>query len=273
MTQDFLDAIKALDLKIQMAIDQHAAALYRAMWRGEKDIDVLEKLADPLLHNCPESAEEDYRNFIEYIREFNPNIARNHEDLLDDLIGYKNHIIFAAAKLARELHKGQTDKGGNDYFTSHLLKVAETGTDIYEKTVGFLHDAAEDCGISEKEIILRLQQIMEDWMAHPDNYNDLIDEFDDLGFYPNEVYHPLRDDEWEMIEKALVALNHHRYPSREEYIENIKKNKLALKVKLNDLKSNMDLSRISSPTEKDLKRRERYGKEYETLLEALDVIC
>jgi len=48
---------------------------------------------------------------------------------------------------------------------------------------------------------------------------------------------------------------------------------LALKVKLNDLKSNMDLSRIISPTEKDLKRRERYEKEYEALLKALDAIC
>lgn len=33
-----------------------------------------------------------------------------------------------------------------------------------------------------------------------------------------------------------------------------------------DLKNNMDISRISEPTEKDLVRIERYKKEYEKLL-------
>ena len=44
---------------------------------------------------------------------------------------------------------------------------------------------------------------------------------------------------------------------------------LALKVKMNDLKNNMDLSRIQQPTEKDLARVERYKVEYENLLNVL----
>ena len=45
-------------------------------------------------------------------------------------------------------------------------------------------------------------------------------------------------------------------------------NMLALKVKLNDLRSNMDVSRIAEPTEKDMERLERYKKEYERLMNA-----
>ena len=43
---------------------------------------------------------------------------------------------------------------------------------------------------------------------------------------------------------------------------------LALKVKLNDLRSNMDVRRIAEPTEKDMERLERYKKEYERLMNA-----
>ena len=38
---------------------------------------------------------------------------------------------------------------------------------------------------------------------------------------------------------------------------------------MNDLKNNMDLSRIPNPTEKDLARVERYKVEYEKLLNVL----
>jgi len=176
-------------------------------------------------------------------------------------------LIYAAAKLARELHKGQSDKGGHDYFTSHLLQVAKLGNDSFTIVVGFLHDAAEDCEITEHDVILRLQEIMDDWAKHPEKYNDLVDEFEELMRCPNDIDHPLRDDEWNKIEEALKALNHHRHPTREEYIENIKKNQLAIRVKLNDLKNNMDLSRIPNPSEKDIARKQRYEREYKDLLE------
>ena len=72
--------------------------------------------------------------------------------------------------------------------------------------------------------------------------------------------------EWEEIANALHCLNHHSAPTREEYIKRISKNPLARKVKMNDLESNMDISRIPNPTEKDFERLERYKKEYNFLL-------
>lgn len=41
---------------------------------------------------------------------------------------------------------------------------------------------------------------------------------------------------------------------------------LPLRVKLNDLRNNLDISRIPQPTSKDLERIERYKAEYGELL-------
>lgn len=43
---------------------------------------------------------------------------------------------------------------------------------------------------------------------------------------------------------------------------------LPLRVKLNDLRNNLDISRIPQPTTKDLERNERYKVEYGELLNA-----
>ena len=44
---------------------------------------------------------------------------------------------------------------------------------------------------------------------------------------------------------------------------------IALHVKLNDMRNNMDISRISNPTTEDYTRLERYKKEYEILIQML----
>ena len=92
---------------------------------------------------------------------------------------------------------------------------------------------------------------------------------EDIDVYPCEVTHSITDEEREELKNALNLLNHHTASSREEYIKRIVGNHLALKVKMSDLKNNMDLSRIPQPTEKDLVRVERYKVEYEKLLNVL----
>ena len=72
------------------------------------------------------------------------------------------------------------------------------------------------------------------------------------------------------IATALHTLNHHNAPNRTAYIQKIKQNMLAVKVKLNDLRNNMDISRIPQPTSKDLERLERYKAEYDELIDALN---
>ena len=92
---------------------------------------------------------------------------------------------------------------------------------------------------------------------------------EDIDVYPCEVTHSITDEEREEFKTALNLLNHHAASSREEYINRISENRLALKVKIHDLENNMDLSRIPHPTDKDLARIERYKAEYRKLLDCL----
>ena len=147
-------------------------------------------------------------------------------------------IVQSAADIACQLHKGQKDKAGVDYFTGHLSAVTKMGNTWQEQVVGYLHDASEDTPNSVEEVL------------------NLLDE---------KLESPLSEADREELATALRLLNHHLSPDRETYIQRIKSNALATKVKLHDLMHNMDLSRIPNPTQKDCERVERYKSEYDYL--------
>ena len=69
------------------------------------------------------------------------------------LVNKEKNIIQCAAVLACELHKGQVDKAGVDYFTGHLTAVAKMGTTWQHQVVGYLHDASEDTPHSVEEVL------------------------------------------------------------------------------------------------------------------------
>ena len=85
------------------------------------------------------------------------------------------------------------------------------------------------------------------------------------------MYFPSEND-WQEMGEALAILNHHTAPDREEYINRFGENQLALKVKLNDMRNNMDISRIPSATPIDYERLERYKSENKVLLDMLPPI-
>ena len=47
-------------------------------------------------------------------------------------------LVRCAAALARQLHKGQVDKAGVDYFSGHLTIVAKMRQTWQEQVVGYL---------------------------------------------------------------------------------------------------------------------------------------
>lgn len=141
----------------------------------------------------------------------------------------------AAAQLARQLHTHQTDKAGVDYFEGHLSTVASMAKTWQACVVGYLHDASEDTPHTVNQVV------------------DMLENICGASLSPTD-----RTD----IATALTLLNHHNAPDRETYIQRIAQNALARAVKLNDLTHNMDLSRLSNPSPKDLTRLERYKKEY-----------
>ena len=133
-----------------------------------------------------------------------------------------------AIEIATEAHKGQYDKAGNDYI-GHPLRVMEVGKTENEKIVGVLHDVVEDT----------------DW-----TFEALAAE----GF-SEEVIAALR-----CVTKLSENENY------DDFIERVKKNPLAVAVKINDLSDNMDIRRLPYLSDKDVKRLKKYLKAYKRLV-------
>lgn len=146
----------------------------------------------------------------------------------------ENRLLQAAKEVASELHAGQKDKGGQDYFKGHLTSVAKQGKTWQETFLGYLHDAAEDTPHTEEEVL------------------DMVEKKAGIS---------LAEKDRTRLHKALCLLNRHNFPTREEYIVQLCTDPLAAKVKCHDLTNNMDLSRLPSPTERDYSRLERYKRE------------
>ena len=244
----------------------------------ERDLNYMDEYMDTLFDFMDPMSDTEMlmRQYNDYIATFDPEEARRRIDSLENDMGYMTKIVYAAGLVAKKLHKGQVDKGGNDYFEFHLLKVADAGFDWKEKVVGFLHDASEDCNMMVEDVMNLLDEEISRILDNPkENWWEedwWEDWMEDIDKYPCETTHVMTTEERDEIETALTLLNHHTAPSREEYISRISNNFLALKVKLNDLRNNMDITRIPDPTEKDYARMDRYKKEYQTLIEALDDI-
>lgn len=241
----------------------------------ERDIVYMDEYMDALFDFMdPESDTEMLmRQYYDYIATFDAEDARERTERLENDMGYMTKIIYAAGLVAQKLHKGQVDKGGHDYFESHLLKVAVAGFDWKEKIVGFLHDASEDCNVAVEDVMNLLDEEISRVVDNPKEHwydEEWWEEWmEDIAVYPCTVIHVMTIEERDEIKTALTLLNHHTASSREEYINHISRNFLALKVKLHDLESNMDIKRILEPNEKDHARIERYKKEYDILMEAL----
>lgn len=140
-------------------------------------------------------------------------------------------MMYKASALARKLHAGQKDKGGNDYFSSHVAKVADSflcykkdnaiGNSLLQ-TIAYLHDTVEDTPMT-------------------------LDELRRLGFS-------------ETVVSCVDSLTRRDGEDYMTYIARVKKDPIAKIVKAHDLINNMDLSRIPAPDREDRNRTKRYGK-------------
>ena len=137
-------------------------------------------------------------------------------------------MLHKAIQIATEAHKGQLDKSGKDYI-GHPLRVMEMGKTEEEKIVGVLHDVAEDTS----------------WT---------FEALEAEGFSP-EIIAALR-----CVTKLSENENY------DDFIERVKKNPLAVAVKINDLSDNMDIRRLPYLSDKDVKRLKKYLKAYKKLI-------
>lgn len=138
-------------------------------------------------------------------------------------------VLNKAIVIATNVHKGQVDKGRMPYI-DHPLRVMAMGSTTEEKIVGVLHDVVEDS----------------DW-----TFEQLIAE----GFSE------------EIIEALRCVTKLSEYEPYDAFIERVKRNSLAVKVKINDLTDNMDIRRLPSITEDDIIRLRKYLQAYRQLID------
>ena len=131
-----------------------------------------------------------------------------------------------AIRLMFDLHKEQTDKSGLPY-VFHPWHVAESMDDEIAATVALLHDAVEDTDLT-------------------------LEDVREAGFP-------------EAVVAALGCMTHDDSVDYMDYVRALAPNAVARKVKLADLRHNADITRLDTPTEKDLARREKYLKAIELL--------
>ena len=131
-------------------------------------------------------------------------------------------MLERAIEIAVEAHKGQLDKGGNPYIL-HPLRVMMFVDFELEKIVAVLHDVVEDSN----------------W-----TFEALLAE----GF-SNEVI--------EALKSVTKKSDNEDYDS---FIQRAIRNPIGRKVKIADLRDNLDVTRIPELGEKDLQRINKYKK-------------
>ncbi len=131
-----------------------------------------------------------------------------------------NSLLEKALTIAYNAHAGQVDKAGEPYIL-HPLRVMLKMNSDEEKIVALLHDVVEDTDIT-------------------------IDALSREGFSPEVV-------------NAIAWLSKSPDVPYEQYINNIKQDPIAAKVKLGDLADNMNMSRLKTITQKDEERLKKYG--------------
>ena len=133
--------------------------------------------------------------------------------------------LFKAFFMMLRAHINQKDKAGRCYIF-HPINVALGVKGIRTKTVALLHDVLEDSELYSIE---------------------------DFKFLDKEQM------------EAILLLTHSANEEYFNYINKVKTNKIALAVKLSDLRHNSNLKRLKTITERDINRRNKYLKAIEIL--------
>lgn len=154
-------------------------------------------------------------------------------------------LLALAERLARERHAGQVDKSGKEYW-HHPQRVSAGCATLQGRIVGWLHDLLEDTtttpdelmGLGFPEIIVRAVEL--DTRCDGEPYMDYI--------------------------RRILAACDSPDPATAAA------GRIAREVKLSDLADNMNLDRLPSITDADLRRLEKYRKA-RRLLETSSTHC
>ena len=131
-------------------------------------------------------------------------------------------MLERAIEIAVEAHKGQIDKGGSPYIL-HPLRVMGNVDGESEKIVAVLHDVVEDSNWTFEALLAERFSI-------------------------------------EVIEALKSVTKKSDNEDYDSFIQRAMENPIGRKVKIADLRDNLDVTRIPELGEKDLQRINKYKK-------------
>lgn len=137
------------------------------------------------------------------------------------------NILDAAVALACRVHAGQVDKSGKPYIL-HPLRLMLKFEDVDEQVVSVLHDVVEDGDVT-------------------------LEDLRELGVSSAAV-------------AAIDCLSKREGEVYEDFIARIKPNDLARRVKIADIRDNLDLTRLPRVSDKDLQRVAKYHRALRELM-------
>lgn len=153
----------------------------------------------------------------------------------------KQSMLGIAIGIATRAHEGQFDQGGNPYILHPLTVMYNVrsqgddrkGLDIETQCIAVLHDVLEDNA---------------DWT---------VDTLRECGMSQEVI-------------DGLLLMVHTDGVDYFDYIEGMKHNIRALRVKKADIEHNFDISRIKGLRQKDFARLEKYSKAYVLVKKLID---
>ena len=132
-----------------------------------------------------------------------------------------------AIEIATKAHAGQTDKAGRPYILHPLRLMFKFEAEL-EMIVAVMHDVVEDSDVT-------------------------LHDLKECGFS-------------ESVMTAIDCLSKKESETYDDFINRVSLNDLAKRIKIEDIKDNLDLTRLDCVTEKDLFRVEKYHRSLKKLL-------
>lgn len=136
-------------------------------------------------------------------------------------------MVQACLTIAEDAHLGQTDRGGRRYI-HHPVHVACQMESVEEACAALLHDVLEDTPMTAAKLDCMLEL--------------------------RGMKGPMR----ERVMDAVVALTREDDESYQDYMARVSRDPVAVKVKMADLRHNLDASRLKKMGPKDLERMQGY---------------
>lgn len=138
------------------------------------------------------------------------------------LVAEESSLLDKAIIIATKAHSGQVDKGGHPYILHPLTLMLQMPTEEL-KIIAVLHDVIEDTYVT-------LDDLRAEGMP-------------------------------ERVLEALDAITRRAGEKKKEYLRRVAMDPFAIRVKMEDLEHNMDISRLGKLSMKDLERRKIYGEQ------------